>query len=234
MPYNRDVTEVWDKAMSCTAEGISLSEVSVSDHPLVYVNGGFERMTGYSKDEVIGKNCRFLQGEETDKNQVDKIRNAISNNQHCTVEFVNYRKDGTKFWNRLTVSPVSKPSDEIRYYVGVQSDITHLKLIERQLKDYAFKLEQKNVKLKESLELFDETLGRSLFNASNSSKKLIASERDELDERAKQMLKEIHDSTSQANDLVLNMRTLIKTLGGTDFIHNIDMVDFKAKRKHEE
>ena len=71
------ISEIWSKAMSCTAEGISLSEVSMPDQPLVYVNAGFERMSGYSKDDVLGKNCRFLQGEGTDKNEVQKIREAI-------------------------------------------------------------------------------------------------------------------------------------------------------------
>jgi len=233
MPHNRDVSEIWDKAMSASAEGISLSETSMEGQPLVYVNGGFERMTGYSKQEVIGKNCRFLQGEDTDQEQVNKVREAIKSNNSCSVEFVNYRKDGTKFWNRLTVSPVSLKTDEIQYYVGIQSDITHLKNIEFELKKYSESLENKTQKIKEALSLFDHKLGKALYDANKSTKKLLQDAGIEDDE-VKKAFKEAHDATDKAGDLVLNIRTLMTNMGGLDSIHNINMDSFTVKRNHSD
>jgi len=229
MPHNRNVSEIWDRAMSCTPEGISLSEVTMDDQPLVYVNGGFERMTGYSKEDVVGKNCRFLQGEETDKEEVKKIREAVQKRESCTIEFVNYRKDGTKFWNRLTVSPVSGVSDEIQYYVGVQSDITHLKNIEAELSKYANLLEEKNAKIQESLKSFDHTLGRALYDAKKSTQQLLK-DVGINDTELRKALEQIHSSTDIAEDLVLNIRTLMVNMGGINSVPSIDMVNFKAKR----
>lgn len=229
MPKNRNVSEVWDKAMSCTAEGISLSEITMPDQPLVYVNGGFELMTGYKKDEVIGKNCRFLQGEDTDKDQVKKIRDAVEKRESCTIEFVNYHKNGTKFWNRLTVSPVSEASDEIQYYVGIQSDITHLKNIEAELIKYSNELELRNQKIKESVQSFDHALGRALYDANQSTKKLLQ-DAGINDSEVKKALQNAHDSTDKASDIVLNIRTLMSNMGGLDLMHNIDMNGFQAKR----
>jgi sigma-B regulation protein RsbU (phosphoserine phosphatase) len=116
-----------EKAANKTSEGITISALSEEDRPLIYANEGFERLTGYSIQEVIGKNCRFLQGEGTDESSVDEIRKSIRNGTECTVELLNYKKDGTPFWNRLSITPLKNAKDEITHYVGVQSDITELK-----------------------------------------------------------------------------------------------------------
>lgn len=116
-----------EKAANTTSEGITVSSMDKEDRPLIYVNEGFERLTGYSIQEVVGKNCRFLQGEETDQKSVDEIRKAINSGEECTVELLNYRKDGTPFWNRLSITPLKNEEGVVTHYVGVQSDITELK-----------------------------------------------------------------------------------------------------------
>ncbi|MBN3519241.1 SpoIIE family protein phosphatase [Algoriphagus lutimaris] len=122
------------KATNTANEGITISSMDQPDRPLVFVNDGFERLTGYSKEDVIGKNCRFLQGKETDKAPVEAIRQAIKNGEQTTVELLNYKKDGTPFWNRLSITPLKDKNDVTTHYVGVQSDITELRETQKNLK----------------------------------------------------------------------------------------------------
>jgi len=110
--------------------GIAISDPSQSDNPLVYVNDGFLELTGYPREEVLGRNCRFLQGEKTRPEPVDRIRAAIDAQQPVTAELRNYRKDGSMFWNRVSIVPVSSDSGELSHFVGFQQDITDTKLYE--------------------------------------------------------------------------------------------------------
>ena len=84
---------------------MTISDPSLPDNPLIYANNGFEELTGYSAEEVIGRNCRFLQGPDTDEKSTEIIREAIRNERACTVQILNYKKDGTPFWNRLSITP---------------------------------------------------------------------------------------------------------------------------------
>ena len=97
------------------------------DLPLSYVNQAFFDQTGYSREEVIGRNCRFLQGEGTDPNTVELIRTALKAFQPLDIEILNYKKDGTPFWNRLRMSPVYDEEGQPIAFVGIQSDITAIR-----------------------------------------------------------------------------------------------------------
>jgi PAS domain S-box-containing protein len=112
---------------------ITLADPSREDDPLVYVNNGFEEMTGYAPEEARGRNCRFLQGEDTDPEKVAALREATDNEESISVELRNYRKNGTEFWNRLTVSPIYDDDDNLVRYLGTQEDITERKEREREL-----------------------------------------------------------------------------------------------------
>lgn len=122
-----DAAELLNRAANSSSEGITISSMTEADQPLVYVNDGFVRMTGYTSEEAVGKNCRFLQGAGTDQSTVDKIRRSIDEGKPCTVELLNYRKDGSKFWNRLSITPIKDTLNNITHYVGIQSDITELR-----------------------------------------------------------------------------------------------------------
>jgi sigma-B regulation protein RsbU (phosphoserine phosphatase) len=113
-----------DRALAVAAEGITIADARLPDRPLIYANEGFERMTGYAVDEVLGRNCRFLQGTGTDAACVAEIRDALAANRACVVELLNYRKDGTEFWNRLSITPVRDPSGAVTHFIGIQSDVT--------------------------------------------------------------------------------------------------------------
>ena len=113
-----------DRALSATAEGITIADARRKDQPITYANAAFERLTGYTPDFVIGRNCRFLQGPETDPQTRETIRRAVRSAEPCTVEILNYRKDGTTFWNRLSITPVKDDRGKVTHFIGVQSDVT--------------------------------------------------------------------------------------------------------------
>ncbi|WP_299335034.1 PAS domain S-box protein [Haloplanus sp.] len=112
---------------------ITLADPERPDQPLVYVNAAFEEMTGYRSEEVLGRNCRFLQGENTDPEKVTALREAIDAAEPISVELRNYRKDGTEFWNRLTITPIYDDEGELVRYLGTQEDVTERRRRERTL-----------------------------------------------------------------------------------------------------
>ena len=113
-----------DRALDVAAEGITIADARLPARPLIYANDGFERLTGYPVGEVLGRNCRFLQGPESDPTAVAEIRAAIAEQRECIVEILNYRRDGSSFWNRLSVTPVRAESGVVTHFIGVQSDVT--------------------------------------------------------------------------------------------------------------
>ena len=113
-----------ERALDVAAEGVAIADARFPDRPLIYVNKGFERMTGYAVAEVLGRNCRFLQGPETGAEAIAEIRAALAECRECLVEILNYRKDGSTFWNRLSITPVRDPSGEVTHFIGIQSDVT--------------------------------------------------------------------------------------------------------------
>ncbi len=104
--------------------GISVADVTKPDMPLTYVNPAFEVMTGYSLEEVVGRNCRFLQRNERDQPGVALLRKAIANQEQTTAVLRNFRRDGTSFWNELVISPIRNRDGELTHYVGIQNDVT--------------------------------------------------------------------------------------------------------------
>ncbi len=140
--FVRDITErkraeaelrLRDRAIRAVTAGILITDARQPDNPVIYVSPGFERMTGYPANEVIGRNCRFLQGKETDPDTVARIREAIEAARPCTTEIRNYRKDGTPFWNELSISPVLDGDGRLTHFVGVQADVTARRRLEEQL-----------------------------------------------------------------------------------------------------
>ncbi|WP_392435949.1 EAL domain-containing protein [Chlorogloeopsis fritschii PCC 9212] len=120
-----------ERALAASSNGIILTDVNQPDNPIIYVNPAFEKMTGYCAGEVIGRNCRFLQGNERDQAVVEELRIAIQEQRECHVILRNYRKDGTPFWNELYVAPVFDAFGCLTHFIGVQNDITqHLEATE--------------------------------------------------------------------------------------------------------
>jgi PAS domain S-box-containing protein len=110
-------------AFSRSTIAMVLSDPSQDDNPIVYVNRAFERMTGYAAESAIGRNCRFLQGPDTDPSDATALRRAVENGEEISIDLVNYRADGSRFLNRLAISPIRGEDGEISYFLGIQKEL---------------------------------------------------------------------------------------------------------------
>ncbi|MGH8713801.1 MAG: diguanylate cyclase domain-containing protein, partial [Casimicrobiaceae bacterium] len=127
-----------DRAVEASVNPVMIVSATDPDMPLVYVNNAFEQVTGFSRDEVIGGNCRILQGDDRDQPELDKIRRAIAEQRDGQALLRNYRKDGSLFWNKLYVTPVKDPnSNRVTHFVGVQYDITEIIRYQEELEHQA-------------------------------------------------------------------------------------------------
>jgi PAS domain S-box-containing protein len=135
------------QAMASSSVGVVLADATLPDMPLVYANEAFEQMTGYSAAEALGRNCRFLQGNEPNQPALETIRTAIQTGNSGTVVLRNFRKDGTAFWNQLTISPIYNQSNQLTHFLGIQQDVTVQKQSEQGLLQYAAELELRNAQL---------------------------------------------------------------------------------------
>ena len=116
--------ELKERAMDEANVGIQITDPTREDNPLVYVNDGFERMTGYASDDVVGRNPRFLQGQDSDPEQVARLRKAVNADEPLSLELKNYRRDGTPYWSRLSITPVEDEDGTVTNYIGIQQDVT--------------------------------------------------------------------------------------------------------------
>ncbi|MBN8237006.1 PAS domain-containing protein [Halobacillus kuroshimensis] len=111
-------------AIDRVGAGVVISDPEQEDNPMIYCNKGFEELTGYKAEEILGRNCRFLQGEDTSESQVERIREGLDSKEPILLEIKNYRKDGKPFWNELQIFPVYISQMDQTYFVGVQKDVT--------------------------------------------------------------------------------------------------------------
>ena len=144
MPSLSTLEDLWlkEKSMNVLKEGITIVDCNQPDFPIIYANEGFVRMTGYSESETLGRNCRFLQGPNTEQSAIAALRQAVSQRKSCAVELTNYRKNGEMFINYLSLTPIFDNDGKLQHYVGIQSDITELiqrKKAEIEAKDAADK-----------------------------------------------------------------------------------------------
>ena len=119
-----------------SSQSISLVDARRPDQPIIYVNRGFEHLTGYTREECTGRNCRFLQGPDTDRAVVDRIRHAARTGEDLIVDLLNYRKNGSTFWNRLSLKPVRNAAGDLTHIIGIQSDITRMVGLQDMVEDW--------------------------------------------------------------------------------------------------
>lgn len=112
------------KALQTAQQNFVVTDPSLPDNPIVYATQGFLNLTGYTLDQVLGRNCRFLQGPETDPKAVEKIRNSIEDGSDMSVCLLNYRVDGTTFWNQFFIAALRDAGGNITNYVGVQCKVS--------------------------------------------------------------------------------------------------------------
>ncbi|AGN80527.1 PAS sensor domain-containing protein [Pseudomonas putida] len=114
-------------------DGIVVAEQEGDDTILIYVNAAFERLTGYSRDEILYQDCRFLQADDRDQLGRARIRRALAEGRPCREVLRNYRKDGSAFWNELSITPVRLESERRSYFIGIQKDVSRQVALEREL-----------------------------------------------------------------------------------------------------
>lgn len=116
--------QLMQMVINASNDGIVIAEKEGEDKILIYVNPAFERLTGYSNEEILYQDCRFLQSGDRDQPALESIRKALSSGTACREVLRNYRKDGTHFWNELSLSTVFNDGDNQTYFIGVQKDVT--------------------------------------------------------------------------------------------------------------
>ncbi|MBH8574095.1 PAS domain S-box protein [Nostocaceae cyanobacterium CENA369] len=125
-----------ERALAASNNGIMIADARLANHPVIYVNSAFEKITGYSADEVIGRNCRFLQGTDTEQQPaINELHSAIETGKNCKVVLRNYRKDGSLFWNELSISPIHDENGQLTHFIGIQNDISDRAFAEAALRE---------------------------------------------------------------------------------------------------
>ncbi|MDR0211713.1 MAG: PAS domain S-box protein [Pseudomonas putida] len=114
-------------------DGIVVAEQEGDDTILIYVNAAFERLTGYARNEILYQDCRFLQADDRDQLGRARIRRALAEGRPCREVLRNYRKDGSAFWNELSITPVHNAADQRTYFIGIQKDVSRQVELERAL-----------------------------------------------------------------------------------------------------
>lgn len=122
-------------ALESTNSGVVITDNRQRDNPIIFCNHAFENLTGYSREEVIGRNCRFLQGNDLMQDELIQLHEAVANGVQITVELRNYHKNGTMFWNELSIAPVRDYDGAVTHFIGVQTDITRKKMMQTDLMD---------------------------------------------------------------------------------------------------
>jgi PAS domain S-box-containing protein len=134
---------LFEQAVAQSRMAMCLSDPHKPDQPIIFANRAFRDLTGYDKDEIVGRNCRFLQGKDTDPETIAYISRALLREEVVVVEILNYRKDGTEFWNALHLGPIYDNDGKLLYYFGSQWDVSdvrssranerHAKMLAREL-----------------------------------------------------------------------------------------------------
>ncbi len=133
------LTQILDACIN----GVTLSDPDLPDNPVVYANQAFEEMSGYSQEEIVGRNCRFLQGADREQEALDTIRAALQKHESCVVTLRNYRKNGELFLNRLSIRPLVDREGQVIYYLGVQYDVTDQVRTQEELEKLHLELEKR-------------------------------------------------------------------------------------------
>jgi len=135
------IPQVLAKILDSCINGVTLADPDLNDMPIVYANRAFEEITGYTRAEAVGRNCRFLQGNDRDQEARVQIREALANFQPIEVTLRNYRKNGELFYNHLALTPLFDRDGKVIYYLGIQYDVTSQVRAEEEIKRLSGSLE---------------------------------------------------------------------------------------------
>jgi diguanylate cyclase (GGDEF)-like protein/PAS domain S-box-containing protein len=178
------------QAINQSRDGITLADAHSKDLPLIYVNAGFERLTGYTAAELLGRSCHFLQGADTDQPEITVLRKALQQGKSCLVTLRNYRKDGSMFWNELSISAVHNDEGVLTHFIGIQHDVTERIMLDQHLRQ-------------SSLDLH--TLNQQLYTLAHTDPLVGISNRRHFDERLADMLQTAQRTHSPLSVLMVDL-----------------------------
>jgi PAS domain S-box-containing protein len=193
------MTQPFVHAVSSSPVPIILTDPHEHDHPIVFANDSFVRLTGYKELELLGQNCRFLQGPSTDKSVITAMKEAISGNRDIAVEILNYRKNGSMFWNELHIAPIFDENGETLFFIGSLVDVTTRIAARNELADLNQSLERRIAERTDDLKQAAEhsaLLAREVTHRVRNSLALLTSlielqQRSALDNRDRDLLREV-------------------------------------------
>jgi len=180
--------------------GITIADMTEADEPLISVNQGFTRMTGYEVEKTIGRNCRFLQGEDTSNEPVRRMREAIDSGESVQVTLRNYRKDGTRFWNEITLAPLERDG-AVPNYVGFQQDVTERVEYEQQLQAQ-----------RDNLHLLSQMVRHDIRNDLQIIQMNVELLADHVSDDGEDIIETVEARTRNAIDLTTTARELSETM----------------------
>ncbi|MGM0706589.1 MAG: PAS domain-containing protein, partial [Bacteroidota bacterium] len=168
-----EVKDLLQRTIEAANNSVVVTDMRQPDNPIIYVNQGFKALTGYDEDEILGRNCRFLQRHpdgtmDNDQAAVRAIREAVRKGRYARVVLRNYRKSGEMFWNELYLTPIEDDNGDVRYFVGVQNDITERVELNQSLER---RVEQRTSTLKEQRDELEHAKERA--EAANRAKSVF-------------------------------------------------------------
>lgn len=213
-PEGVGLETLW-QAIEATRSSFIVTDCRQGDDPIVYANQAFYDLTGYSRDEVIGRNCRFLQGKGTSKLALRKIRQALQARQHIQIRLKNYRKDGLPFWNDLIVSPVVNADGVLTHFVGFQLDVTDQVMFQERLQQSSNRLAQSNRELEQFTYAASHDLQEPLRMVSSYLQLIKERYSGELDDDADVFIGFATEGAERMQDLVNDLLSLsrVRTTG---------------------
>ena len=204
-------SRIFRRAFDSSLTAMVICDASLPDLPLTYVNPGFTELTGYTAEEAVGRNCRFLQGKETDKKSVKKLSRAIKNGESCQIKLLNYRKDGRKFWNELVITPVKNEKDETTHFIGLQFDVTDHQRAEDRLARARDVAEAANSAKSGFVANMSHEIRTPITTVVGMTEMLLEQEKDSAN---RDMLKMVHQSGQHLETLVNDVLDLSKIEAG--------------------